>query len=326
MNLHEYHQLQAERAALDKLLDQIPIENVIDRMSLEDKKREIEETLAAQTAPTREPTKVKLTFRGKPIVGNYGMFAEFGASAINAFVKAVAAIGASQFGPLGKRGAIPNRNDFQLLITGTALGSFGFELEEAPKDNMLLFPEISPVEVAIEKTKAIMEATLGTDDDLTEAISEAISYAISDDEPRAIDELRAFLHIMATQEAICALEFKDELFRFSDVGQVRRSEQRLQQENIHEEEIEMIGKFLGVLPIHRTFEFSEEGNEEVISGKISPEIEEVGCINRIVEKPSKIKVQKKSVGSGKPRYILLRFEEMPPQDGNTVFSYDVLKP
>ena len=66
------------------------------------------------------------------------MFAEFGAKVINTFADAIAAIGASQTTALGTRGVIPGRDDYQLLITGTALGSFGFELEEAPKDDMLL--------------------------------------------------------------------------------------------------------------------------------------------------------------------------------------------
>jgi len=58
------------------------------------------------------------------------MFVEFGVKAINAFADAVAAIGASQTTSLGTRGALPNREAYQLLITGTAVGSFGFELEE----------------------------------------------------------------------------------------------------------------------------------------------------------------------------------------------------
>ncbi|MCK4340649.1 MAG: hypothetical protein KAY37_02855 [Phycisphaerae bacterium] len=300
MNLQEFHQLQAERAALKKMLDQLPATSVIDRMSLEDRKKEVEEALASQPEPSREPVRAKLTFRGKPIVGSHGMFAEFGAAVVNSFAEAVAAIGASQTGPLGTRGAIPKRDDYRLLITGTALGSFGFELEEAPKDNMMLFPELSPVESAIEQAKAIMEASLGTDDDLTEAISDA--------GPRALDELRTFLKTMADQEAVCTLEFKDEVFRFADVGQVRRSEQRLSQDNIHEEDVEIAGVFQGVLPKRRTFEFRVSETDDVISGKVGPDIEEARQINHILEKPLIIKVRTRRAGTGRPRYVLLSYE------------------
>lgn len=296
MNLQEYHHLQAERSALERMLDQLPVSSVISRMSLEDRKREIEEELSTQPEPSREPVRAKLTFRGKPILGSYGMFAEFGATVIKCFTEAVAAIGASQIEPLGMRGAIPNRDSYRLLITGTALGSFGFELEEAPTDNMMLFPELSPVESAIEKAKAIMEATKGTDDDLTEAIS--------DTDPRALEGLHAFLKTMADQEAVCTLEFKGKKSSFSDVGQVRRCEQRLSRDNIIEEDREIAGAFQGVLPKLRTFEFRLSENNDVISGKVGPEIEDAGEINHILEKPAKIKVHTRRVGTSRPRYVL----------------------
>ena len=305
MNLQEYHQLQAERATLMKLLGRLPVASVIERMSLEARKTKVEEAIASQPEPSREPVRARLTFRGKPIVGSHGMFAEFGATVVNSFAEAVAAIGASQIGPLGTRGVIPNRDEYRLLITGTALGSFGFELEEAPKDNGMLFPEPSPVESAIEQARAILEASLATDDDLTEAISDA--------DPRALDGLRAFLKTMADQEAVCTLEFKDEVFRFSDVGQVRRSEQRLSQDNIHEEDIEIAGEFQGVLPKRRTFEFLTSENNEVISGKVGPAIEDAGAINRILERPSTIKVHTRRVGTGRPRYVLLSYEKTSTQ-------------
>jgi len=300
MNIQEYRQLLAEKASLERLLKQLPESSVIERMGLEARKKEVEETLASQPTPTREPVRARLTFRGKPIVGSHGMFAEFGAKVVNAFADAVAAIGASQTTALGTRGAIPNREDYQLLITGTALGSFGFELEEAAKDG-LLFPDLSLVESAIEQAKRIMEASLGTDDELTDAISEA--------DPRALDALRSFLKTMADEEAVCNLEFKDEVFRFADVEQVRRSESRLSQDNIHEENKELVGQFQGVLPHRRTFEFQIADTGEIITGKVGPDIENASDINRILGKSLKINVHTKKAGTGRPRYVLLSYEE-----------------
>ncbi len=301
MNLQEFRHLQAEKTTLEKLIGKLPDSSVIERMSLESRKKEVENKLDSQPEPPLEPVRAKLTFRGKPIIGSHGIFAEFGAAVVNIFAETVASIGASQIEPLGLRGAIPNRENFRLLITGTALGSFGFELEESPKDNMLFLPGMSPIEAAIDKVKTIMEATLGTDDDLSEVISDA--------DPRALEELRTFLKTMADHEAICTLEFKDEIFRFSDVGQVRRSEQRLRQDNIHEEDVTITGSFQGVLPKHRTFEFLVSETNDVISGKIGPAIENAGEINHILEKPSIINVHTKRVGKSNPRYILFKYKE-----------------
>ncbi len=297
MNRQEYLFLQAELTTLKKLLNQLPISSVIERMSLEGRKKEVEETIEANPLPPHEPARAKLTFSGKPIVGNYGMFAKFGAEALEAFSDTVTAIGSSQRGPLGARGTLPNREDFGLLITGTALGSFGFELEEVPKDPTF-FP--SPVEIAIEKAKSLMEATVGSDDDLADAAS--------DTDPRVITSLRSFLKKMADQEAVCAFEFKEKVFRFADVGQVRRSEERLSLENIHEDDDEIPGKFQGVLPKHRTFEFVPDNAEEVLFGKVGTDIVDPGRINHDLEIPVTIKVHKTQVGSGRPRYVLFGYE------------------
>lgn len=299
MNMQERRQLLAERTSLERMLASLPESSVIDRMSLEARKAEVEEALAAAPVATREPVRARLTFRGKPVVGSHGMFAEFGAEAINAFADAVVAIGTSQTTALGTRGTLPNREEYQLLITGTALGSFGFELEEAPKDQTLL-PEMSLVDHAIEQTRKIMEASLGTDDELTEAIADA--------DPRAVETLRGFLKTLADQEAVCALEYREEVFRFADVSQVRRSEGRLRQDNIREEDKPLSGQFLGVLPHRRTFEFRVVGIEEPITGRVGEGIEDAADINHVLGQTLTIQVHTKRAGTGRPRYTLLSYE------------------
>lgn len=301
MNLQEYRQLQAERGALDRLLADLPTERVIERIGLEARKQDVEDALASQPAPSREPLRARLTFRGKPIVGSHGIFAEFGALVVGAFSEAVAAIGASHVGPLGSRGLLPGRDDFRMLITGTAPGSFGFQFEEAPADSRTLFPQESPLEPAIERAKAIMQASLGTDDDLTEALSEA--------DPRAIEAIHKFLETMAKGEAVCALEFKGDVFRFADVEQVRRSMSRLAQDNIHERDESLSGRFQGVLPHRRTFEFRVSATDEIIAGKVGKDIADAASINHVLEKPVTIQVHSRRVGEGRPRYALLSYQE-----------------
>ena len=202
MTIQEYRRIQAERAALESLLDQLPASSVIERQGLEFRRKRVEEALASQGAMPWQPARVRLTFRGKPVVGAHGLFADFGAAAVKTFTDAVTTVGASQYAPLKLRGAIPGRENYRLLITGTALGSFGFELEETPRKDM--FRELSPVELAVKRTMSILEATVGTDDVLTDAVS--------DTHPRALGALRAFLKKMADQEATCTLEFKDHVF------------------------------------------------------------------------------------------------------------------
>lgn len=304
MNLKEYQFLRAELGELERMLADLPASHVIERMSLEARKQDVEEELASQPAPTRQPVRAHLTFRGRPVVGSHGVFAEFGAAAVGAFSEAVAAVGASLSKPLGSRGVLPGRDDHRLLITGTAQGSFGFELEEAAVEDLSLFPKESPLDDAIAQTKAILQASLGTDDELSEALSET--------DPRALDAIRKFLEVIARNDALCALSFKDAVFRFENVGQVRRSLTRLEHGNIHESEEELAGAFLGVLPLRRTFEFKFADTSEVISGKVGIAIADAAAINQVLGRPVSIRVQSRRVGVGRPRYVLLGFTEGSP--------------
>ncbi|MFH0902572.1 MAG: hypothetical protein V2A73_18230 [Pseudomonadota bacterium] len=300
MNSQEYRQLQAEKGALERLLADLSADREIERIGLEVRKQEVEEALASQPAPGREPVRARLTFRGKPIVGGHGIFAEFGALAVGTFAEAVASIGASQIGPLGSRGILPGRDELRMLITGTAPGSFGFLLEEAPVDGFSQLPQESLLEPAIDRTKAIMQASLGTDDELTEALAEA--------DPRALEAIRRFLETMARGEAACAIELEGDVFRYADVEQVRRSIGRLGQDNIHEKDERLSGRFQGVLPHRRTFEFRVSETNEVITGRVGKSIADAASINRALDRPVTIEVHSRRVGEGRPRYVLLRYE------------------
>ena len=107
MTTQEYRRLLAEQTALQNLLDRLPSSSVIERRGLEFRKRKVEETLASRPPVVKEPAHVRLTFRGKPVVGCAGLLADFGAGAVKAFADAVAVVGASRDSSLKFRGAIP---------------------------------------------------------------------------------------------------------------------------------------------------------------------------------------------------------------------------
>ena len=299
MTTQEYRRMLAEQTALQNLLDRLPSSSVIERRGLEFRKRKVDEILATRPRVLKEPAQVRLTFRGKPVAGSRGLSAEFGAAAVKAFAHAVAVVGASQNSSLKFRGAIPQKEKYGLLITGTALGSFGFELEETLGDGR--FPEISPVGPAVKRTISILEAAVGTDDEM-------LLDTVSDAHPRALGAIRTFLKTMAVQDATCALEFKGRTFRFSDVSEVRRGEKRLGTDNVLDEEQQMTGHFLGVLPAKRRFEFWNEGTGRVVPGRIDPALKDAGTINEVLNRPTRITVVARRVGNAGSRYVLLAYE------------------
>ena len=252
-----------------------------------------------------------MTFRGKPVVGSRGINADFGADAAKAFAESVTRISAGWHSSLSSSGPIPNAAEYQLLITGTTVGSFGFQLEDAAQQPALEGQSTS-VELAIRKVKEILEASVATDEELSEAIA--------DTDRRALYSVHAFLKKVADSEAMCALEFQGDEFRFRDTAQVRRSENRLSNDNIQENNVTLSGKIQGFLPYSRRAElllsatsadFLQDAIGTVVSGRVEPAVDETVNINEILNKDVTIEARTRRVGQGRPRYVFTGCRQEP---------------
>ncbi len=300
MNNEDRQHLLAERTFLQRLLAKTPATARLTRMSDEARLRKVEAQLAALLTDERTPARARLTFDGVPVIRSHGIFADFGMKAVSSFTEAVASVAASLSAPLAAMGPIPNRDQNQLLITNTAVGSFGFELEEY-RAEQLPSEEASPVATALERTQALLQSTLGNDDDLADIASET--------DPRALDKVRTFLKVLADNNAVCALQYGGRGVRFTDVGQVSRSLARLAADNLHESEEQLPGEFVGVLPNSRSFEFKLASNQQIIRGKVSPRLQNVDDINGHLHQAVQIEVTRTQVGNGRPRYLLTQMPQ-----------------
>ncbi len=297
MNSQDRLHLLAERKFLQERLAELPASARITRISTESRLRVVDEYLAQAPVGEREPARARLTFKGRPVIDSHGIFADFGMKAVNSFTEAVAAVAASLTAPLAAMGPIPNREQNQLLITSTALGSFGFELEEY-RLGQLTLDDQSTVELALERTQNLLQGSTDPDDEL-------LADSAAELDQRALDKVRAFINTLAESDATCTLQFRNRAFRFTDSGQVRRSLQRISQDNLHEEEQVLKGEFQGVLPKRRTFEFKLQETDEVIAGKIGPAIATADEFNAHLYQTVSIRLMVTRVGNGRPRYLLL---------------------
>jgi hypothetical protein len=302
MNRQDQQHLLAEQKFLREHLDRLPAAASLTRMGVESRLNGVVERLTREPLDEREPARVRLTFNGRPVVASHGIFAEFGMKAVSSFTDAVSTVAASLSTPLASMGPVPNREQYQLIITGSALGSFGFELEEY-RTGQLPLETISPVAQAIERTQNLLKSTLGTDEDLADSASET--------DPRALEKIRSFLQTLAENEAICTMQYQKNSVRFTDVGQVKSSLARLSQENFREEEEFLSGEFQGVLPKSRNFEFKLGGQDDIVRGKVGPSIQDADALNKHLHQPTSIKVMATRVGSGRPRYVLLEMPDWP---------------
>lgn len=295
MNYREYDMVSSEIKQLESLLADIPSNRIIERMGLESRlksAKKIFESIDKESIRHR----AIITFRGQPVMGNHGIVAEFAAKATGAFSEAISAIAASLSDNLKYMGPIPNRERNQMLITGTAIGSFGFEFEIPKADEDSLFPGSSEAEVALEKMQELFNSSVtGNDDLLTELVEEI--------HPRAVVKAVEFLEVLKTNKAWCALSFKEKTFRFTDLEQIEIAMSKLDKDNITETEGIFQGELQGILPLRRTFEFKT--SEEIITGKIGAEIKDPDVLNReYLHKPVSLNLRITQVGQGKPRYML----------------------
>jgi hypothetical protein len=306
MNHDDYISFASEVKELEDLLARVPKENVISRMGLESRLKAAQEAIAGYN-PLQLPKKARLTFRGRPVLGSHGASAEFAARASGFFTDAFSAVVAGISENLRYMGPIPDKEKNQLLITGTAIGSFGFEFElprlqpENANDQEDLFPEANKPEnrpeVAMEKLEKLFQvAAEGTDDDIAELLDEI--------HPRAVIKASEFLDYLSEQDAWCGVEFKETVFRFGGVEQVRESAARLKSNNIKESDETYRGEFQGVLPKGRTFEFKVLDQDQILRGKVGAEIEDADVLNKILHKHVTVKFHVMQVGQGRPRFTL----------------------
>lgn len=302
MNQKDYLATASEINVLISLLAEIPQDNVIERMGLETRLKMMQ-TRIADVSVQALVYKAKLTFRGRPVFGSHGIAADFAAKATGYFTDAVAIVAVGLSEGLRSIGPIPDRDKHQLLITGTAIGSFGFEFElpNADKHGAQndLFPQASKTEDALEKMQALFRlAAEGSDDQVAEIVEEI--------HPRAVGKVAEFLEYVVQQGALCGLEFKNQHFRYHDTAQLKSSVARLQDDNIKETSESFIGEFQGVLPASRSFEFNLSDQKGILKGKLAKEFEDPDLLNRDwLRIPAKIELKVIQVGQGRPRYTLM---------------------
>lgn len=293
---NNYLTIVSEISELDNLLATIPEGNVIERMSLESRLESAKTALAE--LPQKIAPKARLTFRGKPVFGSHGIAADFGGKAAGAFSDAFAAVTAGLSEGLRYMGPIPNRDKNQLLITGTAIGSFGFEFE-LPAAESSLFPETEKTQEAMTKIAELFRlAAEGSDDEVAEVVEEI--------HPRAVKKVHDFLDLLVQQQAWCGLDFADRFFRYADYAQIKASCERLKSDNIQEREETYRGEFQGVLPTGRTFEFRLADQNGLIKGKVDLAIDDPDVLNRKwLHKPVTVRLNVMQVGQGRPRFTLM---------------------
>ena len=298
----DYNKLLAEKSTLESLIEDTPPYAIVDRMSLESRLKSVQAAIS-KVDTHRLVKKTIFTFRGKPVHKSYGITAEFSGKAIDSLNDMITSVVASLNNNLRFSGPIPNREQHQLLITGTATGSFGFELE-LPEPDYDLLAGRNGTEEAIDDIQKLLQFGIdGTDEQISDVINEV--------HPRAVRKVYEFLELMLRSEALFAIEFNKKLIRINSQEVLSKLISRLSEDNIIEVTEEYKGAFQGVLPNSRTFEFVEYSDKTLIKGKIDSSFEDPDVINRdYLHKPVTVEFNVIQVGQAKPKYTLKDIKKM----------------
>ncbi|MBF0311759.1 MAG: hypothetical protein HQL56_19785 [Magnetococcales bacterium] len=296
MNAQEHQFLRADRKELQRILSRIPEECVLERISFEARLKEVEEELKRFPQMKRQPVRSTLTFRGAPVVGSRGVVADFATKAAGQFVNVLVTCAASLHQALSPTGPIPDRDKYQMLVTGTAVGSFGFVLEEYMPAAELDLDLNPPLLEALEKTGRLLEAAISPSD-------EELIEAIDDTDPGVVEKLHDFCETLQKYSASCAFSVGERIFKQTSDAEVRRCVERLSRDAIQEMEAGFDGAFIGYLPQRRIFEFRTR-QDEIFWGKVDSTFEDPQSIENSLNQPRHIIVRARRVGQAKPRYWL----------------------
>lgn len=313
MSRHERQFIESEINELKRILGNIPQDKIIKRKGYEHRLKEAEATLRLMQAESA-PETMTITFKGKPVRGTHGIYADFATKIMGKLSDAFAALVTIAKGKtLGSAGPISESYNHKLLITGTALGSFGFELELPPPEPMgtpvqgSLLPKDNPIIQARDMLERVLTQSLEGDDD-------QLAESLEDIDQRALNKIQAFYEVLQQDEAIFSLAIGTRQITCPSVEKAQQAGARLKSDNIATKEACFAGQLAGVLPQRRDFEFidTEKG---FIRGKIDKSIDDANVLNREwLGKPASIRLVSRTVGQGRPRYTLMSLEHITPTD------------
>lgn len=298
--------LESEISELTRILSEIPEQNIIDRLSYEYRLQQLQEKL--QNLPNTLPDTIILTFKGKPVHGIHGIHADFAGKMTEIISEAFAAfVEVAKGVTLGSGGAIPEFDKHKLLITGTAVGSFGFELElpktESTSAHLSLLPQEDPIQKARLMLENVIEKAFEGDDD-------QLADSIESIDQRALDKVNEFYETLCSENATFTLKTKDRQIICSNMDKVKYAVGRLKKENIIDDHVTLLGCFRGFLPDRRDFEFRTEDGEN-LKGKVDKSVKSSEEINTCwLNKPVTVSFHTRKVGNGRPRYTLLSINDI----------------
>lgn len=245
----------ASLASVDGLLRAVPASDPLARLSLEGRRETLVADLEQAEFTPDHGAVASLYFGGSPVVGQFGIEAEFASKALGQFQELVTKLYADEHeGGLAQRGPVRGKSASRLHVTNIVRGSFGFALEEAE-------PAIvdTPLKTAVDHATELLTAFATAED-------AAFEEALANVDDRTLATARSFFHLMAQEDATLRLvSGKVDVSLSREM--VARATERAEASRLEDGIERIAGTLIGLLPASHNFEFRmTEGR--VLSGKV----------------------------------------------------------
>ena len=255
--------LHADLAAVNNLLDQISVEDVMARIGLQDRRDELKALIRSdETEEEAVTASATLLFGGRPVTGMHGIESKFATSAVGTYQDMVAQVLAHKTSSLSSRGKVAKRESATLHITRLVRGSVGFVLEELrPRANLT----DTPLTEAVNEATELLDAFGASDEG---RFHECLNVTHS----RVIGSVGKFFRLLHRNGATLRLVTQNSDHSFG-VQVVKRASERAKSTITRTEKQNIPGRLAGVLPDAGQFEFCRDDKDEVITGKIADDID-----------------------------------------------------
>ena len=296
----------AELSSVEELLQSLPEEDALGRMSLDSRRQKLLEQLEYLGEQRSTLAATGLFFGGKPVIGSRGIQAEFASKVLDDYRDSVVNMWAATTGEVAPRGPVPDQDAARLHVTELLHGSVGFLIEEIDLKALPLFP--SPLKNAAEAIdNLIVSVAKQSDDDFEKELDQLHPRVF-----RAVERLIKDLH-QAEATIRVVDEARDETLTSQDVD---RAYVRLEATNIEEEQFTEDGLLIGLLPYGERFEFRRESGQ-LITGKVSPSLSEI-YLKRLTEEQAinkwwKVTIARREIrrfGRSTEKFLLLDLQEI----------------
>jgi hypothetical protein len=247
----------ADLSAIEGMIGGLTDEDVLTRMSLEGRRDELREQLAAIPTEEEQLASAAVFFGGRPVVGSMGIESEFGGKAVSMLQDLVSKQFAHDGGGIGQRGVVPDKSGARLHVTDVLRGSFGFLLEELQPQGQLLDTSLK---ASLDRVTELLSA-------FAEPSEEGFETAVEAVDERVLTAAQEFFSLLRREGATLRMVAGDIEHSFDETS-VERAAERAKVTTVVDKEESIEGQLAGILPDAHRFEFRTVGPRGIIEGRV----------------------------------------------------------